>query len=703
LTSLDLSGFNTSNVTDMQNMFYNCEALVSLDVSGFDTSSVTNMASMFANCEALTSLDLSSFDTSNVTDMDSMFYKCAALTSLDVSGFNTSSVTNMHWMFFECNVLTSLDLNNFDTSNVTIMDSMFCNCKALTSLDLSKFDTSSVEDMSYMFYGCNALTLLDISGFDTSCVTNMYCMFYECNALTSLDVSGFDTSCVTNMTSMFAKCESLTSLDVSSFDTSCVTNMNGMFDTCKALTSLDLSKFDTSSVTDMDWMFAYCEGLTTLDLSVFDTASVTDMSYMFYFCESLTSLDLSKFDTSSVTNMSKMFNSCKALASLDLSSFDTSNVTEMKNIFSSSPSLTLLKLGKDFGNVVAAHNLTNGDGWVNANDPSTVVSGSGEFAEINNSGANTYVKYGEIAITEQPPEKVYFDTYEPAKITMPAAVGKDLCYSWYFKTPDRTTFLLDEEFDVDEWTGSYDFYGLTGTNGLTDKYDGTEMYCKIWNRQGAEVETKHFTLKKYQGDVDRNITIRMPEVGETYAHYMADVNSIVPAELIIGDEYFGIIPMDADGNYIPGVNAMTDDDVFKTGYRYEYCFNMHLPEYVSPMAIYQFYSKALIVNGEEHGGADSVDENELYFTDFWTTPLLEGGQVLGDINGDTFIDATDASEVLVEYAATQTGAASTLDKSVADVNNDSFIDAADASCILQYYAYIQTGGKDSFPDFLSAE
>ena len=49
---------------------------------------------------------------------------------------------------------------------------------------------------------------------------------------------------------------------------------------------------------------------------------------------------------------------------------------------------------------------------------------------------------------------------------------------------------------------------------------------------------------------------------------------------------------------------------------------MHLPEYVSPMAIYQFYGKGLIVNGEEYGEADSVDENELYFTYFWTSPVL---------------------------------------------------------------------------------
>ena len=153
-----------------------------------------------------------------------------------------------------------------------------------------------------------------------------------------------------------------------------------------------------------------------------------------------------------------------------------------------------------------------------------------------------------------------------------------------------------------------------------------------------------------EGDVNRDITIRLPEVGETYAHYMADVNSIVPAELIIGDEYFGIIPMDADGNYIPDVGAMNGDNVFKAGYRYEYCFNMHLPEYVSPMAIYQFYSKGLIVNGEEYGEADSVDENELYFTYFWTSPVLEGGLMKGDVNADGNMNLNDAVAVL-QYVA----------------------------------------------------
>ncbi|EAF9239159.1 BspA family leucine-rich repeat surface protein [Listeria monocytogenes] len=116
VTSLDLSNLDTSNVTNMSNMFAGSTA-TSLDVSNFDTSNVTNMSNMFAGSTA-TSLDVSNFDTSNVTDMSIMFEGSAA-TSLDVSNFDTSNVTNMARMFCRT-VVTSLDLSSFDTSNVSM-------------------------------------------------------------------------------------------------------------------------------------------------------------------------------------------------------------------------------------------------------------------------------------------------------------------------------------------------------------------------------------------------------------------------------------------------------------------------------------------------------------------------------------------------------------------------------------------------------
>ena len=191
LENLDLSGFNTSNVTNMEYMFRNCSSLTSLDLSGFNTSNVTNMRSMFMNCSSLTSLALSSFNTSKVTDMSYMFRKCSSLTSLDLSGFNTLNVTNMEFMFSFCISLTSLDVSGFNTSKVTEIYQMFRECSSLTSLDLSSFNTSKVTMMYNMFYGCSSLTSLDLSSFNTSNVTDMTSIFVGCTSINNLDISTF--------------------------------------------------------------------------------------------------------------------------------------------------------------------------------------------------------------------------------------------------------------------------------------------------------------------------------------------------------------------------------------------------------------------------------------------------------------------------------------------------------------------------------
>ena len=54
---------------------------------------------MFSDCSSLTSLNLSNFNTNNVTDMRYMFFKCSSLTSLNLSNFNTNNVNNMEYMF----------------------------------------------------------------------------------------------------------------------------------------------------------------------------------------------------------------------------------------------------------------------------------------------------------------------------------------------------------------------------------------------------------------------------------------------------------------------------------------------------------------------------------------------------------------------------------------------------------------------------
>ena len=265
---------------DCCGMFLRFKNLIQINFNdNFNTSKVTNMEDMFRDCSSLTNLDLSNFNTSNVTYMRRLFFGCSSLTSLDLRSFNTSKVTNMSGMFQICSSLTNLDLSSFNTSNVTNMGAMFAGCSSLTNLDLSNFNTSNVTKMESMFSSCSSLTSLDLSSFNTSNVTTMYCMFFKCSSLTSLDLSSFNTSKVTNMEGMFWSCSSLSSIDLSNFNTSKVTYMGRMFYLCSSLTSLDLSNFNTSKVTDMESMFRNCNKLQA-EINIMNTGT-TNYSQMF--------------------------------------------------------------------------------------------------------------------------------------------------------------------------------------------------------------------------------------------------------------------------------------------------------------------------------------------------------------------------------------------------------------------------------------
>ena len=58
----------------MEGMFQDCEEIESLDLSNFDTSNVTNMAFLFNNCNNLKEIKgLNNFITTKVTDFQSKF------------------------------------------------------------------------------------------------------------------------------------------------------------------------------------------------------------------------------------------------------------------------------------------------------------------------------------------------------------------------------------------------------------------------------------------------------------------------------------------------------------------------------------------------------------------------------------------------------------------------------------------------------
>ena len=357
-----LSYLNTSEVTNMGEMFSGCITLASIDMSHFNTSKVTNMQNMFTACYGLTSLDLSSFDTRNVTDMSEMFYFCTNLLSTNLRSFNTSKVTDMHWMFFNCYGLRTIYAGNaWSTEAVANSTLMFHGCTSLVGGQGTTYSESNPRDDTYahidggpsnpgyftewkeayvvyteenttLTFYCddqrdsrpgriydlnegiippgwvndNTYQQVTQAVFDPSFAdarpTTTCGWFDGMNSLQSISGMNYlNTSEVTTMIRMFANCSQLTSLDVSNFNTDKVAYMAGMFNSCTNITSLDLCSFNTSNVTNMLEMFNGCSSLETINVSDgWSTAALSEDYLMFMDCNSLVGGEGTAYDANHV-------------------------------------------------------------------------------------------------------------------------------------------------------------------------------------------------------------------------------------------------------------------------------------------------------------------------------------------------------------------------------------------------------------------
>lgn len=119
LETLDLERWRSGKVINMNNMFYKCFKLNNLKFGdGFIVDKVNYMSGVFMQCNSLTSLDLSSWNTSNVTAMNSMFNKCSGLINIYVSNlWNTNIVSNSTSMFAQCFSLSNFNSAVIDKTN----------------------------------------------------------------------------------------------------------------------------------------------------------------------------------------------------------------------------------------------------------------------------------------------------------------------------------------------------------------------------------------------------------------------------------------------------------------------------------------------------------------------------------------------------------------------------------------------------------
>ena len=218
----------------MEGMFIGCSSLKELNLSNFNTNNVTNMYEMFYGCSSLKELNLSNFNTNNVKNLDCMFYGCSEKLlnkimaqyknikermNISIKDYKEYSeiyssieieikpVKNKYGEFINMNeneiyyhiyfndnkeeIKRNYFNKNDNVSKIKIIIDyqvksfkvLFYNCKCIEYICFKKFYRNNINDMESMFEGCSSLKGLNLSNFNTNNVTNMRSMFSRCSSL----------------------------------------------------------------------------------------------------------------------------------------------------------------------------------------------------------------------------------------------------------------------------------------------------------------------------------------------------------------------------------------------------------------------------------------------------------------------------------------------------------------------------------------
>lgn len=256
-TEINVSQWNTSKIKYFDKMFSNCQSLAFLDVNNWDMISGYSLNNMFAY-SGITDIDLSKWDTSNISNLSNLFFNCTKLKQIDLHTWNTKSVSTCYWLFRGCSSLEFINIDGWNTCNVYDMDRMFGECpKLITIKGLNKLNTRNVQFTRLIFIADHSLTTLDLSSFNTQNCIDTSQMFRGCYNLKSIYVSDtFVMTKVSNSTQMFLDCISLIggagTTFVSSFIDGTAARIDGGASNPGYFTAISQKTLDTGTVLNIE-------------------------------------------------------------------------------------------------------------------------------------------------------------------------------------------------------------------------------------------------------------------------------------------------------------------------------------------------------------------------------------------------------------------------------------------------------------------
>lgn len=374
-----LEYLNTSNVTDMEEMFFGCKELQELNVSNFRTGSVTNMSSMFNTCTALRNIDVTNFNTSSVTNMSSMFFYCFGLEELDLTSFQTRNVTDMTMMFGFCPALTTIYVNeeNWNTVYVSASNDMFQECQKLVGGMGTAWSSDHIGlDYAHIDFGPDNPGYLTArngggSGEEAQYWIELHSMLQYAQDVQSRAqghpnvepwmqeelammiergsnmydehtaeeeevhhmIEELNWICMEIEEAMNRQPEPSGEAEPYAVLSENNTVLTFYYDDQKeARGGMDVGPFASNTVAWQDYTGSIV--LAIFDSSFANCTTITSTSSWFSNCTNLSAIDnINNLRTDQLTDISFMFSDCSSLTSIDLSHFNTSNVTNMSGLF----------------------------------------------------------------------------------------------------------------------------------------------------------------------------------------------------------------------------------------------------------------------------------------------------------------------------------------------------------------------------------
>ena len=141
-----LSDIDVSELDDLSSIFDELYEIEVVDISGWDTSNVIYMNDMFAECTKLKKIiGIENLDVSKLRCANAMFYGCQNLVELDLTNWNPMSLQRASYMFYNCSNLKIIkNIKNWQLPNIKNVRQMFDKCAKL-DVDLSNWDLTNIK------------------------------------------------------------------------------------------------------------------------------------------------------------------------------------------------------------------------------------------------------------------------------------------------------------------------------------------------------------------------------------------------------------------------------------------------------------------------------------------------------------------------------------------------------------------------------